>query len=74
MLLKVYNISLNWCMQAKERKKRAEMNRKQGVNRLKLHFIEKPKPVVFCRHYIAGRCHEVVHFLILPIHSLPIIK
>ncbi|XP_004288957.1 PREDICTED: uncharacterized protein LOC101303749 [Fragaria vesca subsp. vesca] len=43
---------------AKERKKRAEMNRKQGVNRLKLHCIEKPKTVVFCRHYIAGRCHE----------------
>ncbi|XP_061995363.1 zinc finger CCCH domain-containing protein 65-like isoform X1 [Rosa rugosa] len=43
---------------AKERLKRAEMNRKLGVKRLKLHSIEKPKTVVYCRHYIAGRCHE----------------
>ncbi|XP_050210058.1 uncharacterized protein LOC126660537 [Mercurialis annua] len=42
----------------KKRKKRAELNRELGVKRLKLRPVEKPKPVVFCRHYMRGRCHE----------------
>ncbi|EEF39688.1 conserved hypothetical protein [Ricinus communis] len=42
----------------KKRKKRAQKNRELGVKRLKLRPVEKPKPVVFCRHYIRGRCQE----------------
>ncbi|KAG7021333.1 Zinc finger CCCH domain-containing protein 65 [Cucurbita argyrosperma subsp. argyrosperma] len=41
-----------------KRKKRAEKNRKLGVKRLKLLPVTVPKPVVYCRHYIKGRCHE----------------
>ncbi|XP_022965567.1 uncharacterized protein LOC111465427 isoform X2 [Cucurbita maxima] len=41
-----------------KRKKRAEKNRKLGVKRLKLLPVTMPKPVVYCRHYIKGRCHE----------------
>ncbi|CAK9325400.1 unnamed protein product [Citrullus colocynthis] len=41
-----------------KRKKRAEKNRKDGVKRLKLHTVTVPKPVVYCRHYVKGRCHE----------------
>ncbi|XP_038898303.1 uncharacterized protein LOC120086002 [Benincasa hispida] len=41
-----------------KRKKRAEKNRKDGVKRLKLHTVTVPKPVVYCRHYIKGRCQE----------------
>ncbi|KAI4335282.1 hypothetical protein L6164_013944 [Bauhinia variegata] len=42
----------------KKRKKRAEMNRKLGVKRLKLPLIVKPKAIVYCRHFLKGRCHE----------------
>ncbi|XP_051131078.1 zinc finger CCCH domain-containing protein 65-like [Andrographis paniculata] len=42
----------------KERIKRAEKNRKLGVKRLKLPPITKKKKIVYCRHYIHGRCHE----------------
>ncbi|KAE8649613.1 hypothetical protein Csa_012654 [Cucumis sativus] len=41
-----------------KRKKRAEKNRKAGVKRLKLHPVTVPKPVVYCRHYVKGRCQE----------------
>ncbi|XP_061363920.1 uncharacterized protein LOC133307426 [Gastrolobium bilobum] len=43
---------------AKKRKKRAEENRKQGVKRMKLLPVLKPKTVMHCRHYLKGRCHE----------------
>ncbi|CAK9159204.1 unnamed protein product [Ilex paraguariensis] len=46
----------------KERIKRAEKNRKLGVKRLKLQPILKPKTVAYCRHFLKGRCHEVVGF------------
>ncbi|KAK7307140.1 hypothetical protein VNO77_39947 [Canavalia gladiata] len=42
----------------KNRKKRAEKNREQGVKRLKLQPVQKPKTVPHCRHYLKGRCHE----------------
>lgn len=43
----------------KERIKRAEKNRKLGIKRLKLPPpILKEKKIVYCRHYLQGRCHE----------------
>ncbi|XP_057766306.1 zinc finger CCCH domain-containing protein 65-like isoform X2 [Salvia miltiorrhiza] len=42
----------------KERIKRAEKNRELGVKRLKLPTVLKPKQIVYCRHYLQGRCHE----------------
>ncbi|KAJ9172278.1 hypothetical protein P3X46_015534 [Hevea brasiliensis] len=42
----------------KKRKKRAQKNRELGVKRLKLRPVQNPKPLVFCRHYIKGRCQE----------------
>lgn len=43
----------------KRREKRAEMNRKLGVKRLKLRPpVLKPKVVSHCRHYLKGRCQE----------------
>ncbi|XP_059634815.1 zinc finger CCCH domain-containing protein 65 [Cornus florida] len=42
----------------RKRIKRAEMNRKLGVKRLKLQPVSKPKTVTYCRHYLKGRCHE----------------
>lgn len=50
----------NYILKIQKRKKRAEKNRKDGVKRLKLHTVTVPKPVVYCRHYVKGRCHEVV--------------
>ncbi|XP_012076966.1 zinc finger CCCH domain-containing protein 65 isoform X1 [Jatropha curcas] len=41
-----------------KRKKRAQKNRELGVKRLKLRPVEKPKTVIYCRHYINGRCYE----------------
>ncbi|XP_027341158.1 uncharacterized protein LOC113854397 isoform X2 [Abrus precatorius] len=42
----------------KYRKKRAEKNREQGVKRLKLQPVQKPKTVSYCRHYLKGKCYE----------------
>lgn len=42
----------------KEKIKRAEKNRKLGVKRLKLQPVIKEKKIIYCRHYINGRCHE----------------
>ncbi|KAI3443619.1 hypothetical protein Pfo_000284 [Paulownia fortunei] len=42
----------------KERLKRAEKNRKLGIKRLKLQPVLKPKTILYCRHYLHGRCHE----------------
>ncbi|CAI9293176.1 unnamed protein product [Lactuca saligna] len=42
----------------KEKIKRAEKNRKLGVKRLKLQPMIKQKKIIYCRHYINGRCHE----------------
>ncbi|KAL1547779.1 hypothetical protein AAHA92_16093 [Salvia divinorum] len=42
----------------KERIKRAEKNRELGVKRLKLPIVMKPKQIVYCRHYLQGRCYE----------------
>ncbi|XP_048491020.1 uncharacterized protein LOC104909038 isoform X5 [Beta vulgaris subsp. vulgaris] len=41
-----------------KRKKRAEMNKKLGVKRLKLKPLVKPKVISDCRHYLKGRCQE----------------
>ncbi|CAJ1950038.1 unnamed protein product [Sphenostylis stenocarpa] len=39
--------------------KKAVKNRELGVKRLQLQpYIQKPKVVSLCRHYLAGRCHE----------------
>ncbi|KAG8376164.1 hypothetical protein BUALT_Bualt09G0034700 [Buddleja alternifolia] len=47
---------------AKKKKKnkirKAEKNRQLGVKRLKLQPVLKPKTIVYCRHYLQGRCHE----------------
>ncbi|XVF88774.1 hypothetical protein PTKIN_Ptkin19aG0078600 [Pterospermum kingtungense] len=40
------------------RKKRAEKNQQLGVKRLKLPIVLNPKPVIYCRHYLMGRCLE----------------
>ncbi|CAJ1949890.1 unnamed protein product [Sphenostylis stenocarpa] len=41
------------------RMKRAEKIRELGVKRLQLQpYIQKPKVVSHCRHYLVGRCHE----------------
>ncbi|CAI9100611.1 OLC1v1037741C1 [Oldenlandia corymbosa var. corymbosa] len=42
----------------KYRINRAEKNRKLGVRRLKLQPVLKPKKVVYCRHFLRGRCQE----------------
>jgi len=40
--------------------RRAEKNRELGIKSLQVQkYIQKPKVVSHCRHYIAGRCHEV---------------
>ncbi|QCE02788.1 cleavage and polyadenylation specificity factor subunit 4 [Vigna unguiculata] len=41
------------------RMKRAKMNRELGVKSMQLQkFVQKPKVVSHCRHYIMGRCYE----------------
>ncbi|XP_047157375.1 zinc finger CCCH domain-containing protein 65 isoform X1 [Vigna umbellata] len=41
------------------RMKRAEKNRELGVKSLQFQkFVQKPKAVSHCRHYIMGRCYE----------------
>ncbi|KAK7382117.1 hypothetical protein VNO80_00828 [Phaseolus coccineus] len=41
------------------RMKRAAKNRELGVKSLQLQkYIQKPKLVSHCRHYLVGRCHE----------------
>ncbi|XP_073047685.1 LOW QUALITY PROTEIN: uncharacterized protein [Primulina eburnea] len=42
----------------KKKRKRAEKNRKLGIRRLKLQTVSKPKKIVYCRHYLQGKCHE----------------
>ncbi|XP_073052375.1 uncharacterized protein [Primulina eburnea] len=42
----------------KKKRKRAEKNRKLGIKRLKLQTVSKPKKIVYCRHYLQGKCHE----------------
>ncbi|KAD4180487.1 hypothetical protein E3N88_29078 [Mikania micrantha] len=42
----------------KDRIKRAEKNRKLGIRRLKLQPVIKEKKIIYCRHYMNGRCHE----------------
>lgn len=42
----------------KSKKKRAEKNKELGVKRLQLQYVQKPKIVSHCRHYLHGRCHE----------------
>ncbi|XP_068654793.1 zinc finger CCCH domain-containing protein 7 [Aristolochia californica] len=41
-----------------KKRKRAEMNRKLGVKRLKLEPISKPKVVNHCKYYLKGRCQQ----------------
>jgi len=46
--------------------KRAKMNRELGVKSMQLQkFVQKPKVVSHCRHYIMGRCYEVFFTQIL---------
>ncbi|KAK9075742.1 hypothetical protein SSX86_004071 [Deinandra increscens subsp. villosa] len=42
----------------KDRLKRAEQNRKLGIRRLKLKPVIKEKKIIYCHHYMNGRCHE----------------
>ncbi|KAK1365260.1 putative zinc finger CCCH domain-containing protein 7 [Heracleum sosnowskyi] len=42
----------------KEKMKRAEKNRKLGVEKLKLPPVTKPKRIKYCHHFVKGRCHE----------------
>ncbi|KAK1377768.1 Zinc finger CCCH domain-containing protein [Heracleum sosnowskyi] len=42
----------------RERMKRADKNRELGVKKLKLRPVSKPKTVIYCRHFLNGRCHE----------------
>ncbi|KAJ0971344.1 hypothetical protein J5N97_019303 [Dioscorea zingiberensis] len=41
-----------------KKRKRAEKEREQGVKRLKLQLITKPKPVKYCEFYLKGRCQQ----------------
>ncbi|KAG9440667.1 hypothetical protein H6P81_020832 [Aristolochia fimbriata] len=41
-----------------KKRKRAEINRKSGVKRLKLEPITKPKVVSLCKYYLKGRCKQ----------------
>ncbi|KAL8486529.1 hypothetical protein ACS0TY_023283 [Phlomoides rotata] len=41
-----------------KRLERAAKNRELGVKRLKLQPVFKEKKIVYCRHYLQGRCHE----------------
>ncbi|XP_073132260.1 uncharacterized protein [Henckelia pumila] len=42
----------------KKKRKRAEKNRKLGIKRLKLQTVSQPKKIMYCRHYLQGKCHE----------------
>ncbi|XP_073132495.1 uncharacterized protein [Henckelia pumila] len=46
----------------KKKRKRAEKNRKLGIKRLKLQTVSQPKKIMYCRHYLQGKCHEVVFY------------
>ncbi|ONK74985.1 uncharacterized protein A4U43_C03F12120 [Asparagus officinalis] len=41
-----------------KRRKRAQKEREQGVKRLKLLPVVKPKEVKYCNFYLAGRCQQ----------------
>ncbi|WOL03014.1 hypothetical protein Cni_G11734 [Canna indica] len=41
-----------------KRRKRAEKEREQGVRRLKLKPVVKPKVVKICNYYLVGRCQQ----------------
>ncbi|KAL0910129.1 hypothetical protein M5K25_021071 [Dendrobium thyrsiflorum] len=41
-----------------KKRKRAQKNREQGVKKLKLHAIVKPKEVKYCNFYRMGRCQQ----------------
>lgn len=56
-------------LQKKKRIKRAETNKRLGVKRLKIQPILKPKTVTYCRHYLRGRCQEVVYSNIYYVNS-----
>ncbi|KAG1367636.1 zinc finger CCCH domain-containing protein 7 [Cocos nucifera] len=42
-----------------KKRKRAQKEREQGVKRLKLQPISKPKTVKYCNFYLMGRCQQV---------------
>ncbi|KAF3783126.1 Zinc finger CCCH domain-containing protein 7 [Nymphaea thermarum] len=45
--------------QERKKQKRAEMNKKLGVKKLKLPIsVPKPKPVSLCRFYMHGQCRQ----------------
>ncbi|KAK8928752.1 Zinc finger CCCH domain-containing protein 7 [Platanthera zijinensis] len=46
-----------------KKRKRAQKNREQGVKKLKLHTITKPKEVKICNFYLMGRCQQSVSYL-----------
>ncbi|KAM0938272.1 putative transcription factor C3H family [Dioscorea sansibarensis] len=41
-----------------KKRKRAQKEREQGVKRLKLQLVAKPKPVRYCEFYLKGRCQK----------------
>ncbi|KAG0492101.1 hypothetical protein HPP92_005499 [Vanilla planifolia] len=41
-----------------KKRKRAQKNREQGVKKLKLHPVVKPKEVKYCNFYLMGRCQQ----------------
>ncbi|XP_077210595.1 CCCH-type zinc finger family protein [Tasmannia lanceolata] len=41
-----------------KKRKRAKMNKEQGVKRLRLQPISKPKAVNYCKYYLNGRCQQ----------------
>nr|QEX51150.1 zinc finger CCCH domain-containing protein 7 isoform X1 [Cymbidium ensifolium]QEX51153.1 zinc finger CCCH domain-containing protein 7 isoform X2 [Cymbidium ensifolium] len=41
-----------------KKRKRAQKNREQGVKKLKLHAVVKPKEVKYCNFYRMGRCQQ----------------
>lgn len=46
-------------LQKAKKRKRAEKERQQGVKRLKLQPVVKPKAVKLCNFYLMGRCQQV---------------
>lgn len=57
--------------QERKRQKRAEMNKKLGVKKLKLPIsMPKPKPVPVCKYYLHGRCQQVSFWVLFPLSGV----
>lgn len=53
----------NEILQLAKKRKRAEINKKLGVKRLKLEMPSKTRKVIPCSFYQKGRCQKVLHLL-----------